>query len=295
MHFRRYDILSDFHNVYKFLNRIYDRRTLNGYLLPEFWEYAHYHSMFDYHHAHHMGLWEENGQLVAVCVYEMELGQAFLAADPEHFYLLPEQLDWAEREIAINTDDDGRKLGVWTTTPEMAKRTLLKSRDYEIVYREKVRIKDYPVGPSTRSLPAGFRLITGGQIDYRKYTECLYLGFNHKGPLPTSEATAHAKYLTAPHASPELTTAVISPDGTYATALGMWFNPVHHYAYLEPLATIPKFRELGLATVALTDAMQRTENMGATYCFGGGMEFYANLGFAQITERELWERKLTTG
>jgi len=39
---RRYDILSDFHSVYRFLEETYDFDTLNSYLLPHYWEYVHY-------------------------------------------------------------------------------------------------------------------------------------------------------------------------------------------------------------------------------------------------------------
>ena len=38
---RRYKLLADFGKVYSYLEDIYNIETLNGYLLPQFFEYAH--------------------------------------------------------------------------------------------------------------------------------------------------------------------------------------------------------------------------------------------------------------
>ncbi|MCL1801310.1 MAG: GNAT family N-acetyltransferase [Promicromonosporaceae bacterium] len=289
---KRYDILSEFGAVYDFLDRQYDPVHLNGYLLPEFWEYAHYHNYFDYHHSHRMGIWRDETEIVGLSVYEMELGHAFISAAAGYEWLWPELLDWAEREISVSTDDDDgkKKLQVWTTNMEITKRKFLESRGYGCVYREPVKIYRYPPELPQRLLPAGFHLITGDQVDRVKLSECYWRGFNHEGPLPAKEADSSAKYLTAPHARNELTTVVVAPNGEYAAALGMWVNQEHHYAYLEPLATVPEYRQKGLAAAALMDAMLRTQPLGATECFGGGNEFYTRLGFEHTCDRELWER-----
>jgi predicted N-acetyltransferase YhbS len=70
----------------------------------------------------------------------------------------------------------------------------------------------------------------------------------------------------------------------------MWLDEQNKYAYLEPLATIPKYRHMGLATIALTEAMKKTKALGAKYCFGGGGEFYTDIGFDAIMNRELWKK-----
>ena len=38
---RRYKILIDFEKVYRFLEETYDPVTLNSFLLPQYFEYAH--------------------------------------------------------------------------------------------------------------------------------------------------------------------------------------------------------------------------------------------------------------
>ena len=45
---RRYKILVDFERVHKFLTETYNFETLNSWLLPQYFEYAHMHGYFDY-------------------------------------------------------------------------------------------------------------------------------------------------------------------------------------------------------------------------------------------------------
>ena len=84
---------------------------------------------------------------------------------------------------------------------------------------------------------------------------------------------------------------VVAPDNKYTYALGMWHDEHNQYAYLEPLATVPKYRRMGLAAIALTDAMKKTKALGATYCFGGSREFCTVTGFDVLCNQELWKKE----
>jgi predicted N-acetyltransferase YhbS len=100
---------------------------------------------------------------------------------------------------------------------------------------------------------------------------------------------------SGPHFRKDLTTVIKAPNGDYACFAGMWLDETCRYAYLEPLATVPAYRRLGLATVALTAGMKKTQALGATYCFGGEREFYTALGFEADCQRELWTRTWREG
>ena len=286
---RRYDILSDFHAVYHFLEYTYDYNTLNSYLLPHYWEYAHYLQWFDYIRAHRMGLWEDSGMLVGIAAYEMEIGNTHLHTKRGYSRLLPEMLDWAENEMSV-VKDNGRSLGVWITSKELDKQKLLSDRGYQIVHSEPIKIFSYEKKFAERQLPENFEIINGTNVDYKKLAECFWLGFDHDETPPEINIDGNVKVWNAPHADKSLMTVVVAPNGEYACALGMWFSKHNKYAYLEPLATVPKYRRMGLATIALTEAMKKTKAMGAEYCFGGRREFYTAIGFDTICNREIWEK-----
>jgi GNAT superfamily N-acetyltransferase len=287
---RRYKLFADFERVHQFLTDTYDPETLNSYLLPQYWEYAHHHSYFDFHKTARMGLWEEEGEIVAISAYEMHIGEVHLHTKRGYEKLLPQLLTWAEAELAA-VENGTKKLKVWITDKEQNKSDLLRAGGYACVYREPVNIFRYDKPWPERTLPEGFSLIDGTNVDFAKEATCWWLGFDHgaEGPEPVDQIEGSIQ--ETPRSRSDLMTIVVAPNGDYACALGMWLDEQNHYAYLEPLATVPEYRRKGLATIALTEAMKKTKALGATYCFGGSREFYTDIGFETICNRELWERE----
>ena len=286
---RRYKILIDFEKVYRFLEETYDPVTLNSYLLPQYFEYAHMHSYFDYFNTHHFGIWEDGGKTTGIACYEMGMGDCHMHIRKGYEALLPELFTWAEKELSV-VKDGKRSLKVWITDKELNKRELLQTSGYELSHTEPVKVFDYSKPFVEKSLPDGFTLIDGTNVDYVKLHHCWWKGFDH-GDNPDNDIDGRIFGCNAPHADMSLMTIVVAPDGEYACALGMWLDERNQYAYLEPLATIPKYRRMGLAAVALTEAMKKTKALGAKYCFGGGMEFYSSIGFEKICSRELWKKE----
>jgi len=291
---RRYKILRDFSRAYDFLAETYDPVTLNGMLLPQYFEYAHMHSYFDYFNSHRFGIWEHNSAIRAIACYEMKPGECcHLHAAAGYARLLPDMLAWTERELSV-VKDGTRSLELWATDKEMYKRTLLESNGYARVNTTPLKIFDYKNPFVKRCLPDGFTMIDGTGADHLKLHHCWWKGFDH-GDEPDDDIGGRTFGMNAPHADLSLMTIVVAPDGEYACALGMWFDSRNKYAYLEPLATVPKYRRMGLATAALTEAMKKTKKLGARYCFGGSREFYSAIGFETVCNWELWEKKWTDG
>jgi len=201
-------------------------------------------------------------------------------------------LYWAEKEISIS-ENGKQSLSVWITSAEPEKQHLLTNSGYHFVKKEAVNIFRYTNAFLERQLPEGYKIIDGTQADYVKLAECYWRGFNHdEFEFPTNDyIDGKIKCCNAPHVDKSLMTIVIAPNGEYACTLGMWFDERNKYAYLEPLATVPKYRRMGLATIALTEAMKKTKALGAEYCFGGPGEFYTAIGFETICHRELWKKE----
>ena len=123
---RRYKLYADFHRVFKFLQDTYDMESLNSYLLPQFFEYAHTHPAFNHKLTHRFGLWEDDGELFGIACYEMDLGETLISVHPDYEFCLPDMLCWAERELS--TFNDGvRKHAVWITDKEKLNVTCLSN------------------------------------------------------------------------------------------------------------------------------------------------------------------------
>ena len=286
---RRYQMFADFTRVHEFLTDTYNPTTLNSFLLPQYFEYAHHHSFFNHKLSHRFGVWEQNEEIVGIACFEMDLGESHLHVEEGYEYLLPELLDWAEKELC--RPEEGKYVsGIWITDKEPDKREMLKSRGYELVRTDRVTIFDYKKPFPETALPEGFKLICGHDADYNKLHACYWKGFDH-GDNPDNDVDGTIHACNAPNGNLSLDTIVVAPNGEYACALGMWHDEQNEYAYLEPLATVPKYRRMGLAKAALVASMEITKQLGANYCFTGGGEFYTAIGCEIICDRELWKRE----
>jgi len=288
---RRYKILVDFEHVYRFLTETYDIETLNSYLLPQFFEYANMNTFFEFPKSHHFGIWESDGNIVGIACFEMTIGECLLHTHKDYKFLLPEMLEWAELELSV-IEDDKRKLDVKITDKELDKVKMLKSAGYSFAFSRPIKIFPYTKSFPERTLPEGFSLIDGNNVDYVKLHSVYWKGFDH-GDIPDDNYDRRIYEDNAPDIDRSLMTIAVAPDSEYACALGMWYDKANKYAYLEPMATIPKYRRMGLATICLSEAMKKTKLLGAKYCFCGGREFYTVFGCETIMNWETWKKEWT--
>lgn len=167
---------------------------------------------------------------------------------------------------------------------------LLIRKGYKKTYAEPIRVFQYDSGFSERKLPEGFTLITlEDENDPRKIHDVLWRGFNH-GDEPDDNLDCRLLMQSGPHFRKDLTVIIKAPNGEYSCFACMWVDGINDFAYLEPLATDPRYRRLGLATISVTELMKRTKKLGATYCFGGVPEFYPRIGFDTVCHREKWSK-----
>jgi predicted N-acetyltransferase YhbS len=69
----------------------------------------------------------------------------------------------------------------------------------------------------------------------------------------------------------------------------MFWVPAHHYAYVEPVATDPNYRRLGLGRAAVLEGVRRCGALGAALAYvGSDQPFYQALGFTQAYVSQCW-------
>lgn len=287
---RRYKMLSDFERVSDLLRNNFIRHQKNGNITQPRWEYAHVHPSFNYQLAHRFGIWEEHGDIVAVACYEMDRGECFMLSKLNYEYLKPDLVAYAEREL-YKKEGGLKKLEVWAFDYEKQVIETLIKRGYKGKHGEPIKIYRYEKGFPEYKLPKGFSMVSlEDENDIRKIHHVLWRGFNH-GDEPDNNLDCRLQMQSAPHFRKDLTIVIKAPDGEYACFCGMWLDGVNDYAYLEPLATDPRYRGRGLASAALMEAMKRTQKCGAPYSTGGEDEFYTSIGFETIHHYEKWSKQ----
>ena len=65
---------------------------------------------------------------------------------------------------------------------------------------------------------------------------------------------------------------------------------------MEPVATDPDYRGMGLGRAVVSEALRRCGELGAKQAVVGyGQQFYYNMGFYPIFSVTYWENQLTAG
>lgn len=74
---------------------------------------------------------------------------------------------------------------------------------------------------------------------------------------------------------------------------GLWFEPVNKFGYVEPVATDPDYRRLGLGRAAVLEGIRRCGEFGATVAYVGlDQPFYFALGSRKLSPQNYWSKHL---
>ena len=278
---------KDFHKVRDFIIRINGR----GLRYPNFewvrWEWAHKDICFEHSDIlPKIGIWEDDGKIVAVTTFEDQPGQAFFLVDDEYSHLKEEMLQYALENLRY----DGKiKLMIDDCDAEMqryAKKAGLRpTQDKEL--DSVIDIDD----SLSYSLPDGFSISSAqDKIDFKKVNRVMWRGFNHEGEPPEDLLEFRKRPMKSPHQDLSLIIKTVAPNGDYASYCGMWYEPGTDYAIIEPVATDPSYRLKGLGRAAVLEGVIRCGKLGAKRAYvGSSQQFYYNIGFYPAASGTWWE------
>ena len=270
---RPYREMCDFYGVYNFMLKNFAIDCRYGCYPPMF-EYSLATPWSDNSQNHRFAIWEDAGNVAAVCWYEGGVGEAFFNVSDEYAFLIPEMLDHAEARLM----DAQGKLLLRVCASQRAVLDEAFRRGYQIVDSQKQGILDFNEVKLDFCLPEGYTFEPYELCDMRKLVNMTWRGFGNTGaPYGGVERDYHT--MAAPNATPELGVIVKTLDGEYVCYAGMWWAPEIKLAYLEPLCTLPKHRNKGIARAALTRMYRQMASLGATHMTGGTGRFYFKIGY----------------
>ena len=281
---------DDFFRVRDFLMRINEHEVTTPGFLWARWEWAFCLPYQDRDALARIGLWEDDGTVVALAAYESTLGEAYLVCDPGHRDLLPQMVDHALTALAT---DDGSLRVVVPDGDRDLQRLLLGHGFRATQARDPNTVIDL-TGPLTCPTPEGYRLASvADEFDVEAFNRLLWRGFGHPGEAPAGpeDLEWRRRSVSGPGIVPELNILVVAPDGSYAAYCGVWHHPGTPYVLVEPVCTDPAHRRRGSASAAIMEALRRSAARGATEAFvGADLPVYLSLGFAPVRGGTFWER-----
>jgi len=278
---RHYDHKTDYEAVGHFLNRIYQTDPPTNWLQPR-WEYAHSHPSIDTENLGKFAIWDDDGEIVALVHYESKMGVNYVQLDPRYPRLKREMLEYASSQLVgdlragrgcvVFIDDSDSDFGI--VASEMGFEP--KSEHAEPTSRF-----DIPSAFPAIRVPEGFRLQSlADEFDVKKIHRVMHRGFNHEGEPPEDEVEDRRRKLSAPNFRRDLTLVAVAPNGHYVSFCGMWPVVGSSACMVEPVATDPDYRRMGLATAVVLESIRRSAAEGATIAYvGSDQPFYLSMGF----------------
>lgn len=285
---------DDYDLIDRFLIKTYQPGGRYCNWLQPRWEYMHSHPYLNESALSKIGIWEDSGDIVAVVNYEADLGDAYFALQPEYSYLKSDMIEYAEQHL-YGTSDDGQKyLQAYINDFDSEFESIVKSKGYihneddyetisQFVIKDQIPEITVPDGYQIKSLQ--------DNNDFRKISRVIWRGFNHPGEPPEEEIAGKIKMQNTPNFRKDLVIVVEAPNGDFASFCGMWYEATNKFAYVEPVATDPSYRRMGLGKAAVLEGIRRCAELGATVAFvESEQQFYMDIGFEKVFKRNVWTK-----
>ena len=243
-----------------------------------------------------VGIWEDNNKIVAMVTYDTTLGSAFLLTLRGFEKLKKEMLFFAKENMAKNGQFRVLILDGDTETQNIASQNGFfptQERELDAIHLMEPEKLLY-------TLPEGFKIISFFEnFDIYKYGQSMWKGFNHEiqeeGPFYIywkKHSEEYEKAWDRPNIDLNLKIFVEAPNGDFISHCGMWYDKKSKSALVEPVATEPAYRKMGLGKAVVLEGLKRCKELGATKTFvGSPQQFYYSIGFRPYATSTWWKEK----
>lgn len=259
-------------------------------------EYMHWHPILETTHLDRIGVWWDDGKVAAVVNYEDRLGAAYFHTHPDYdtAEMKNAMLTHAEEHLTGVDDKGNPRLLLFIHELDHRMNEAAKARGYaphEKGWTEHISIMEMPDPFPAVSLPEGFRLASlADENDLVKLDRCLWRGFNHPGE-PEGGVEGRILMQSTPNYNKKLNLIAIAPNGDYVSYSGIWYDAANRIGYVEPVATDPDYRRMGLGRACVMECVRRVGALGAEVVFvESDLAFYHSLGFRLVHRRPVWTK-----
>lgn len=258
------------------------------------WDWMITHSHLEATALDKIRLWMVDDLVVGIATFDTSLGTAYCLTLPNYAHLKGDMLCYAKEHlrnakngqfsIAISDDDVDFQM------------IALKQGFVATPHRESDAAFYINQCPIDYALPEGYKIVSMAErYDLYEYRRVLWKGFDHEangeGELIFDGSTEASATLEMQRANVDLNLklAVVSPEGHFVSYCGMWYDAELGYSVIEPVATDPEYRKLGLGKAVVLEGIRRTAALGATKALvGSSQQFYYSIGMVPYKTASIW-------
>ena len=287
---------KDFALVGQFLVDTYQPGKPPANWLQPRWEYMHYLCLPLYKvkesDLEKIGIFQEDKNIVGVVHFEDKRGEVYFEIHPDFTHLKLTMLQYAENHLYAELGNGRRYIKAFINDFDTAFESIAAAQHYKKGIHSPVYMSQFVIPDSFPfiDVPDGFCLKSLDEDnDLSKINRVLHRGFNHEGEPSKEDIALRESIQLAPHFRKDLTIVVEAPDKNFVSFCGMWYDKSNKIAYVEPVATDPDYRFMGLGKAAVLEGIQRCKELGATTAFvGSGHTFYEAIGFRRMFAYYPW-------
>jgi predicted N-acetyltransferase YhbS len=295
---RSYELDADFEGVSDFLYSLYEPYNRDGNCFQPIWEYAYTHPFTDPGLMHNVRIWEDDGAMIGLAFFETELVDTFFCVHSDYPDIKADMMLYAQSHLTGLTRAGDTLSRVYLSEFDQIFLQTAKSMGY---VRRPLRDRhmycfDIPDPFPEIDLPPGFSLTDMEETyDLYKMDRVLWRGFDHPGEPPENGVEDRKRMQSGPHYRKDLAVVVQAPNGDFAAFSGLWYDHVNRFAYVEPVATDPDYRRLGIGKSAVMEGIRRCAQLGATVAYvWSDQEFYKAMGFWKAHSHLCLQRVITS-
>ena len=293
---KAYNPSTDYQRVSEFLTRHYQPNNLDGNWIEPAWEYAYFHPYMDKENLSKWAIWEEDNQLVGAAHYEWQFGEAYFQFHPDYRHLRNEMLAHAEEYFPGINSDGKRYLNIFASDFDVPLKQLLQENGYQRNPEEDRPLYHLPIPDPFPQVPLANGITIkslADEPDYEKVHRVLWHGFNHEGePQITPEILEERRIMfETPKARMNIKMVAVNESGEFVSICGMFYDEINHFAEVEPVATHPDYRRMGIGRATVMEGIRRCAELGATVAYVGSDQlFYQSMGFKPDYNSECWTK-----
>jgi hypothetical protein len=289
VHYRDEKELCDF---YVQMNK--DNRNNHSRVI---WEWLRNAPCFEEFHLEKFKMWKENGQVVcAVRPISPWPGEVVIDNRCSTEETLYDIIRYVEDNLS-NKRDNKNNIFLVVLNQENIFNQILQKEGYErlsldtgtLQYNLEKEIKQV-------TLEDGFHIHTLSEVfDFDQLSKIIWLGFHYEGDIP--EINDEVK-LSIKHAwlnyNRDICSVVLDKNGDYASFCGFWYDESTQTAYLEPMVTLEKYRNVGLGKAAVFNSLKLLQKYGCKIAFvdpdDEPFNYYKKIGFESFQYAQYYKK-----
>jgi N-acetylglutamate synthase-like GNAT family acetyltransferase len=242
-------------------------------------------------------IWKENGQVVCV-VRPMSpwLGEAVIDNRCSTYETLYDIIHYTEENLSIKQENQSNIFMVVLNQEDIFDQ-LLRNDGYEKLFIETGTLQ-YNLQKEIQqvTLKDGFSIHPLSEVyDFDKLSRLIWLGFHYEGYIPKihDEVKLSIKHAWLNY-NRDICSVVLDKNGDFASFCGFWYDETTQTAYLEPMVTLDKYRNMGLGKAVVFNSLKILQKYGCKKAFvdpdDEPYNYYLKIGFERFKYAQFYQK-----